>query len=337
MHALDEPERPQRRILYISDLHLASAARYADGTAWFRPQQHRGKVEAFLTRLRQDPPDELVLLGDIFDNWLAPMHEVPATWAEMARDNAWFVEPIAALAAMGVEVTFTPGNHDLTLQAASLPEAWGQVHWRPNHTAPGDIWAEHGHERTFFNTTRLDPLGELPIGYFFARLGEDRLPGGHSVRAVMEYIRGGALNGLHRSDFVRVVLRVIFGIAGVGPTDIFALSEDHVVTVGEVIERYAMSAAEMGMGERVWRLLQRPTNLIGSAGQLWRRGARAVIMGHSHTARLLHAKGLTYANPGAWCQPICHAIEAHITPDKPPTFRLLRVHEHGAIKQVGLA
>ena len=80
------------RILYISDVHMASHARYEDHSSWFRPEHHSARLISFLERKLLEPPEQLVLLGDIFENWLAPVEAIPSSWQEILGSNQNFLE-----------------------------------------------------------------------------------------------------------------------------------------------------------------------------------------------------------------------------------------------------
>lgn len=322
--------KPASRSLYISDIHMAGLARYDDRSAWFDPDHHTEKLFSFLERkLIQDPPEQLVLLGDIFENWLAPVEAKPCTWDEILGANQNFIDLIARFIDQGIDVLFTPGNHDLHLTLEDLERFLPGIRYTREQHIPGVLHAEHGHELTFFNSRHLDPLGTHPPGYFFARLGKERLPGGHSIRSVLQYMSSGALRRFPNANCLGHIMRTIFRIARLGDEDRFIM-EDDSISVRDVVARYEMAVSEMSLGERAWRLLQRPTNLAGIAWRL-SRDVPLVLLGHSHHARLLQTKHGIYANPGAWCQPVCHAIEVdHDSSRHALDVRLLRVSEDGS-------
>ena len=155
------PDAPTA-VLLLSDVHMASTARYEDGSAWWNPQVHEAKLLRFLERSLKSAPDILVLLGDIFENWLAPMEARPSTWPEIFASNPRFIALMREYIAAGVQVVFTPGNHDIHLGPQELALALPGAHWTQVFELPGALIATHGHEQTFFNSRALDPLGTRP-------------------------------------------------------------------------------------------------------------------------------------------------------------------------------
>ena len=320
------------RILYISDVHMASHARYEDHSSWFRPEHHASRLISFLERKLLEPPEQLVLLGDIFENWLAPVEAIPSSWQEILGSNQNFLDVLSRYLERGVDVLFTPGNHDLDLGLEDLERFLPGIRYAREQHIPGVLHAEHGHEMTFFNARDLDPRGTHPPGYFFARLGEERLPGGHSIRSVFEYIRRGALGKFTRPDCLGHIMRTIFQIARMRSGDCFMMDDGSAVLVRDVVERYEMAASTLSPGERAWRLIQRPTNLHGVAKRL-SRDVPLVLLGHCHHARLIQTKHGIYANPGAWCQDACHAIEVSVPSSRREVdVRLLEVAPDGSEK-----
>ncbi len=82
---------PQVRSLFVSDLHLG-----------FRP----ARAEKFLEVLKAYPSENLYLVGDLLDGWrLARKWYWPVAYDEV-------IDEIMGLAASGVRVFYTPGNHD---------------------------------------------------------------------------------------------------------------------------------------------------------------------------------------------------------------------------------
>ena len=323
-----------QKTLFVSDLHLTQADLYANGMAWFDPTHHLERLVNFLERevvARAGEVGRLVLLGDTFDTWQTPMDERPRTYAQIFEDNVEVIEGLRRAIERGVEVILTRGNHDWDLTQDELSGALPGARLVDQIRTPY-AHAEHGHAQTLFNGTDLDDEGR-PAGYFFGRLGEERLPAGHSVAGVAGYIKRGALNALHRPDFIGKVFEVIFEVAGVLDEEEFVLERGEVVTAGQVRERYARSVEELGVKERLWRLTQRPTNMRGSARRLHADELKElVVFGHSHTARLGRTRaGALYANCGAWCQRDAHAIELHES-DGGARVALRGVHADGTME-----
>lgn len=321
------------RVLFVSDIHMSSRSLYERGIAWWRPAFHAQKLLSFLQSLRSHQVSEVVFLGDVFDNWLSPHDEVPPSYDEILEDNPAFVEATTRLIERGIRARFTPGNHDWDLDAEALSRHIPGAVVSPSYTLPGLMHAEHGHQVTFFNASRLDPEEGRPLGYFLSRFGPELLPGGHSPRAVLSHIRAGALSAMHEPHAVDQMLKVLFGATPLSDEDVFLLSQTRAISLGEVRHRYGMSAASLPVRERYWRLTQRPLNLHTGAHHLARaHHVPLVILGHSHHARLRRLPGgALYLNTGAWCQPRAHV--AALDPGL-RTISLLQVRDDGMTRAV---
>ena len=80
--------------IFISDIHLSSLARYnaADEMkrARFVPQKHKARLVNFLNKSvleKESEVKDLVLAGDIFDDWVCPPDEAPPTFKEIFTSN----------------------------------------------------------------------------------------------------------------------------------------------------------------------------------------------------------------------------------------------------------
>ena len=85
------------KIYFVSDVHL--------GFPFFEPKEREKRFVTFLEQAALDAK-AIYLLGDIFDFWFEYKHAVPKG----------FVRTLGQLARMhdqGIELYFTPGNHDV--------------------------------------------------------------------------------------------------------------------------------------------------------------------------------------------------------------------------------
>ena len=170
----------RNRIVFISDLHMNLDASYS----WLN--KNTGALAQFLSDLytREDVA-ELVILGDLLDDWVCPVEDIPNTFKLIldADHNQGIVQALRALCENGaIAVTYVVGNHDMlswmddnkgliqsyfpSLQIKSNEP--GMAHWDKDNV----IWAEHGHRYTMFNApdTWSHSGSHLPLGYFISRL-----------------------------------------------------------------------------------------------------------------------------------------------------------------------
>ena len=82
--------------IFISDIHLGMRTK----KDWFQPRHEKNLVD-FLTNVARDPKvKDLVLLGDLFEQWMVPYDVMPPTIGEILEVNSNVVAP-------GTEVTMS--------------------------------------------------------------------------------------------------------------------------------------------------------------------------------------------------------------------------------------
>lgn len=170
----------RNKVVFISDIHLNADA----GVSWIL--NHLPDLADFLMEINaRADVSELVIIGDLLDDWVRPYEEVPESFEQIitASHNA---EVIGALQAIcqnpSIQVTYLTGNHDLlsfeadnkALIASTFPNM-NIISESPGlgaYARDSVIWAEHGHRYTLFNAPDIwsRPGGYLPLGYFVSRL-----------------------------------------------------------------------------------------------------------------------------------------------------------------------
>lgn len=217
---LKEPQNPlnngtniRNLILVISDMHLGDDDSYA--------QCVKNKVHLvnFLEQVRVSPNvKELVIAGDLFDEWFIPDSINTYRWHDTITNKGYdqehFIKRIVEnnkevfnvlngiIREGKILVTYTPGNHDLAVEASSVETALPGVNQARDEGLLGlgtyspidypEIAIEHGHRYNFFCSP--DPVSNqsvvpgtiLPPGYFYTRLAATHLSGGckHNVDSV---------------------------------------------------------------------------------------------------------------------------------------------------------
>ena len=185
----------ERSVIYaISDIHMGDGRSIAEGYGWLIDNQDA--VREFLALAGQSPDlREIVIAGDLFDEWVAPMITSPlggGTEAEfvasIARANPGIVSAMNDLVRGGqVRVTYVPGNHDMLVRAAEVDGVFPGIGQARDATAKGlgaysppehpEMVFEHGHRWDFFNAP--DPISNLavtgggsilPPGFFVSKI-----------------------------------------------------------------------------------------------------------------------------------------------------------------------
>lgn len=174
-------------IVCISDLHLGADDAYSELT------KNRDALIEFLNWIRLSPNiKELVIAGDLIDEWFVPMHVDTFKGKKqmdfvknVAMNNKPVIDAFNEIINDGlIKLTYVPGNHDILISAeeidAILPgisqarDVRGLGAYSPD-SCP-ELIIEHGHRYNFFcapdhsnrTVTKTDSI--LPTGYFFTRM-----------------------------------------------------------------------------------------------------------------------------------------------------------------------
>jgi len=211
------PLGARRDIYVVSDVHMGDERSIEDHPlphyGWF--VDNRDALQEFLERAgRTVSLRELVIAGDLVDEWVAPM-ELSAfgdgkTEAEfvdsVARANPGIIAAFRTLSAgPDVRVTYVPGNHDMLVTEADVARLFPGMNQardvkglgRYSPVGHDEVVIEHGHRYDFFNAPA--PLGNpdvagsiLPPGYFVSKVASTsdrergRKPGASSPLAGMD-------------------------------------------------------------------------------------------------------------------------------------------------------
>lgn len=178
------------KIVVISDLHLGNDLSYSENV------KHLQRLEEFLNEVRSSATiRELVLGGDIFDDWYVPTRidtygdgsQADFIRKTVAANQGVFNVLNGIIKDGKIRLTYIPGNHDMGFTAESVDVALPGVNQaRDSEVKYGigtynpegypQIAIEHGHRYDFFcamtpNANEEDaPGATLPPGYFFARI-----------------------------------------------------------------------------------------------------------------------------------------------------------------------
>lgn len=185
------------QIVVISDIHLGVNDSFSE---FFK---NRPMLVDFLNQIRTSPNvKELVIAGDLLDEWFLPMDYI------MPKSESAFVDAVAAnnktvidafnniIGDGNIKVTYVPGNHDILVTAADIQRVLPGINQaRDNVQGLGtyvtgvnsEIAIEHGHRYNLFCAP--DPISNrnitqnntsiLPPGYFFTRIATSSVVEGH--------------------------------------------------------------------------------------------------------------------------------------------------------------
>ena len=193
---LDNDTTKRNSILCISDIHMGDARSMAFGYCWF--SKNAAALESLLNVVLTSPQvRQMVILGDLFDEWVVPYRISPfdpAAGINTSRDyflaiansptNINVINKLKAIASSGtIQLVYIPGNHDMLLTKDILQEIIPGVIWQGDTTGLGhysplsEIIMEHGHRYDFFNCPQplVNQNHILPPGYFISRLDAEGL------------------------------------------------------------------------------------------------------------------------------------------------------------------
>ncbi len=183
-------------VVCISDIHMGDQRAITNGYCWF--SKNASALESLLDMaLHSAQVRQLVILGDLFDEWVVPYRMAPFDSANGITDSRMYFLSIAsnpvnqqvisklkAIASSGsIQLIYIPGNHDMLLTEEVLQEIIPDIIWQGDskglgHYSPlNEIIMEHGHRYDFFNCPQpLSNQGHmLPPGYFISRLDAEGL------------------------------------------------------------------------------------------------------------------------------------------------------------------
>jgi len=174
----------RNKLVFISDLHMNVDGSYS----WL--VKHAKDLADFINQVNnRDDVAELVILGDLLDDWVSPIAYTPQTFADIigASNNTAVVAALQGICDNpGIAVTYVTGNHDMLSFLSQNKTVIGDAF--PGMTILSDspglgaytrdsvIWAEHGHRYCLFNApdTWSRSNGHLPLGYFISRLAASK-------------------------------------------------------------------------------------------------------------------------------------------------------------------
>jgi predicted phosphodiesterase len=189
----DSAERT--KLIIISDIHIGGPRATAGKYNWFK--DNVSEFYLFLDDvLNSKQIKELIIAGDLFDEWIMPMNVKPfvgdvTTSAEFFKSVAEattmkdIIAKLNEIADSGdIKLIYIPGNHDMLMTEDAMKAIFSNAIWKgtknsdnndsgTGYYSPEDgISIEHGHLYDFFNAP--DPLTQsgslLPPGYFVSRM-----------------------------------------------------------------------------------------------------------------------------------------------------------------------
>jgi UDP-2,3-diacylglucosamine pyrophosphatase LpxH len=193
---ISDLDNQRKLIVCISDLHLGANDAYAELTS------NRDALVNFLEHIRISPNvKELVIAGDLIDEWFIPMHldtfngktQLDFTKAVASNNKPVFDAFNNIIKDGQVKVTYVPGNHDILINSEDIQSIMPGISETRDVRGLGvynpsdfpELIIEHGHRYNFYcapdysnqSVTQTDSI--LPPGYFFTRMATSSVVQGH--------------------------------------------------------------------------------------------------------------------------------------------------------------
>ncbi len=220
--------------IFISDIHMGTEESVIKRYGWFWGPKAE-ILGGFLKLLANDDTvAELVIVGDLFDEWVvpfgtSPVHSDPNQFTAIA--GAPYNQPVInglkqLIATSGVTVSYVPGNHDMLITSGQLTKILPGIKpiIDPNVTGKGiynsgPVYAEHGSFYDLFNApdtydTLQGATHHLPVGFFVARsqaegvINKRPLEKPGFIKAIEEYVKFGHIE----DSFITNVYNTVAGI-----------------------------------------------------------------------------------------------------------------------------
>lgn len=290
--------------IYISDLHLTTQRSFAQPGAWgWTDAQDIATLATFLRSPTVRGCDEVVLVGDIFDQWLCPIDVAPPSVAEIA--SAAHNRPVMEALRDLRKVVYVPGNHDMRVTAADVTAAIPGARFMPDGIHEPGLRVEHGHRNCLFNGP--DPTNRpYPIGYYLTRLsatgGNRNGKQPHTLQTIIDN-PGKVIELLSgQGRLGEVVVGALLRTLGaephpVGLDEMILMPDAAPVKVGDVASMFATLYSDWNDGPGHARDAIR--NELEPWYSLPWPATEVVILGHTHSK--VSDPRTRYLNVGDWC------------------------------------
>lgn len=326
--------------LFISDVHLGAGRfsqesknldKYPYDWDWLSLEE----TENFMNFIRflhsgyDREIEEVILLGDIFDNWVFPYDMIPPTMEELlsAKKNKKVVKELNQLSRR-TKVYYVPGNHDMHATADVIKKFFPKFVYCPVRFASNRLIAEHGHRYAMFNAPprfSKNIMG-LPLGYFISRIEATRKAmTDRDGRAYQTYV-DDFIEMLGEQTLPQSVLEAVIEEAGLDEDIAYQVKRKNgqvqslpATQVKEVYKNIYNDWPSTTVSKH--RAVFAELDMLGPiADKLCKDGYYQVcIFGHSHKSEIdrdtWFVNDRIYANSGYWCGSECTFVEAEETGD----------------------
>jgi UDP-2,3-diacylglucosamine pyrophosphatase LpxH len=315
----------------IGDIHMNAGkgfqARRQGGKhpyEWLGPKEAK-RFAAFLKYLNNpDEVQEVVIVGDLMDDWVYPVNVVPPTLQAIvnAPINNAIVRELKSLSnKKDIKVVYLPGNHDMGVTQGFIAKnfrkmVFGGAAQNDSVYRTSRLRAEHGSAHAMFNAPdRINsPVGRLPLGYFISRVIATKARKTGSAKRHYWTYADDVLEMFGPQRLPASVFEAVLEEAGLDEDTRILMpkknSKAQFVTAKEVKDRYAglydQWKETKGTGV-AFKALMAEIGFLGNLADRLCKGSdtNIVVFGHSHDWKLdkdeWFVSDRIYANCGTWC------------------------------------
>ena len=326
-----------RKKIFISDVHVGGGKqgdleqKYTYAWDWLTDDE-TVNFKNFLYFLRTeyiDEIEEIILLGDLFDNWVIPYDITPLSIEAIIATpkNRPLVNELVKLSQIR-PVYYVPGNHDMGATKAVMKAHFPQMIYCPEQYRSKAIVAEHGHRYALFNAppSFSDNYFDIPLGFFISRIEATRKGltnrGNRNYHTYLDDI----LEVLGPQKLPQSVFEAVLEETKLADDIDFVVRLDSgkIITINaeKVKERYKNIYEDWSDA-----LISRRRAVLAELDRLGpvadkvcaKTKAKVCVFGHSHKVAIdkdtWFVDDRIYANSGFWCGAHCTFVAIEITPE----------------------
>lgn len=298
--------------IFISDIHMGAGVKPEKPRYIYDWLTKPGAIKLvnFLTHIgdKRKNVSELVLVGDILDNWICPHDTVPPSFKDIFDANTNITDALGGLLEKDISVTFLEGNHDMYLKQRDLNRAIGtydKLKYKKNYNS-GGVYAAHGHSNDPFNKNpgSSNALYNFPLGYFISRVVTTKQTTQNSTKRPIFDILTTSIKAFLGRDSVAIgVFNALIKDAGLKKNIDFVMADGGTISADQVRATYKDTSSKLSVKD---------LTPFAEYYLTRHKDAQVVIFGHTHGKKITKFNpddpsghnpfghtGL-YANSGTW-------------------------------------
>jgi predicted phosphodiesterase len=250
--------------IFISDIHMGDyrsmvvVPPHSHPYGWLR--KNITSLTNFLSeKLQAQDVGQVVILGDLFDQWVIPTDLDPIPRLDDIRNNPankGIIDNLKELSRSS-KLSYVPGNHDMSACPGDIGDmkkfiekTFSGIHFICKDDQPtgvyceGNLVAEHGNMYCLFNApdTWTDPDSFLPLGYFISRMVAYKVAQTGQPENYLDILRKFILEFKSKPNFIYNLILAVADDAGLNESDKIDMKNISgfglVITIDEVANKY---------------------------------------------------------------------------------------------------